>query len=66
VLEAWELDGCFLSQVDWGDVNYGSNDPVTIALTIRFDNAVQTTGGGVGTTVTSQTLVPGGTGTITS
>lgn len=63
VLEAWELDGCFLSQVDWGDMNYSSNDPVQIALNIRFDNAVQTVGGGVGTTVISQTLVPGGLGT---
>jgi hypothetical protein len=65
VLEAWELDGCFLSQVDWGDMAYNSNDQVQIALTIRFDNAIQTTGG-VGTSVRSQTLVPGGVGTVTS
>jgi hypothetical protein len=65
VLEAWELDGCFLSQVDWGDMAYNSNDQVQIALTIKFDNAVQTVGGGVGTTVVSQTLVPGGLGTAT-
>jgi hypothetical protein len=55
VLESWELDGCFLSSVDYGDMNYNSNDPVTIALTIRFDNAVQTAGGGVGTTVVTKT-----------
>jgi hypothetical protein len=48
VLESWELDGCFLSSVDWGDMAYSSNDPVQIALTMRFDNAVQTVGGGVG------------------
>jgi hypothetical protein len=65
VLEAWELDGCFLSQVDWGDMAYSSNDPVQIALTIKFDNAIQTVGGGVGTSVVSQTLVPGGLGTAT-
>lgn len=65
VLEAWELDGCFLSQVDWGDMAYNSNDPVQIALTIKFDNAIQTVGGGVGTTVVSPTLVPGGIGTAT-
>jgi hypothetical protein len=64
VLEAWELDGCFLSQVDWGDMAYNSNDPVQIALTVKFDNAVQTVGGGVGTSVASQTLVPGGLGTV--
>jgi hypothetical protein len=64
VLEAWELDGCFLSQVDWGDMAYNSNDPAQIQLNIKFDNAVQTVGGGVGTTVVSQTLIPNGTGTV--
>ena len=64
VLEAWELDGCFLSSVDWQELAYNSNDPVTIALNIKFDNAIQTVGGGVGTTVVSQTQVPGGLGTV--
>jgi hypothetical protein len=64
VLEAWELDGCFLSQVDYGDMNYGTNEDVRIALNIKFDNAIQTVGGGVGTPVISQTLVPNGLGTV--
>ena len=55
ILEQWELDGCFLSQVDWGDMAYNSNDPVQIALTIKFDNAIQTIGGGVGKSVVSTT-----------
>lgn len=55
VLEQWDLEGCFLSSVDYGDMAYNSNDPVQIAINIRFDNAVQTIGGGVGTTVISQT-----------
>ena len=55
VLEAWELDGCFLSSVDYGEMNYNSSDPVQIALSIRYDNAIQTTGGGVGTSVITQT-----------
>lgn len=42
ILETWELYGCLISAVDYGDMNYGSNDPVTIALTLRFDNALQT------------------------
>lgn len=41
VLETWELSGCMLSSVDYGDANYGTNDAMQIALTIRFDNAVQ-------------------------
>ena len=55
ILEQWELDGCFLSSVDYGDMNYSTNDPVQIALNIKFDNAVQTIGGGVGTSVVSRT-----------
>jgi hypothetical protein len=52
VLEAWELDGCFLTSVDYGDATYSSNDPMTIGLTIRYDNAIQTPiGSGIGSTV---------------
>lgn len=52
VLESWELDGCFIQNVDYGDMNYATNEPATIALTIRFDNAIQSpTGVGVGTLV---------------
>jgi hypothetical protein len=50
VLESWELYGCFLTDVNYNDVDYGSNDPVTITMSIRYDNAIQTTGG-VGSTV---------------
>lgn len=52
VLETWELYGCYLSTVDYGNLDYGDNSPATVALTIRFDNAVQTPlGNGVGATV---------------
>ena len=57
VLESWELDGCFLSSVDYGEMAYSSSDPVQIACNIKFDNAIQTVGGGVGTSVV--TLTPG-------
>lgn len=50
VLETWEIYGCYLSQVQYGEVNYASGtDMVKIQLTIKFDNAVQTPlGSGVG------------------
>jgi hypothetical protein len=52
VLETWELYGCFLTTVNYGDLSYSANDPVTIALTIRFDNAIQSPiGTGIGTLV---------------
>jgi hypothetical protein len=53
ILETWELYGCYLSTADYNDVNYATNDPVTIALTIRYDNALQTpVGSGIGATLT--------------
>ena len=52
VLESWELYGCFITQADYGDSDYGANDPMTVALTIRYDNAIQTPiGTGVGSVV---------------
>jgi hypothetical protein len=53
VLETWEMYGCYLSQADYGDNNYATNEPMTVALTIRYDNALQTpTGSGIGASVT--------------
>ena len=52
VLETWQIYGCLLSQVNYGEVNYTSNDPVKVQLTIKFDNAIQTPQGtGIGTLV---------------
>jgi hypothetical protein len=51
-LETWELYGCLVSGVNWNDLNYGDSGPVTIAMTMRFDNAIQTPiGSGIGATV---------------
>jgi hypothetical protein len=44
VLEKWELYGCFLKSADYGDANYGTNEPMTVALSITYDNAVQFAG----------------------
>ena len=41
VLETWECYGCYLKTANYGTLNYGSNEVATIALTIRYDNAVQ-------------------------
>ncbi len=52
VLETWEIYGCFLTTASYGTVNYGSNDAVTIDLTIQYDNAIQSPQGtGIGTAV---------------
>lgn len=41
VLECWELYGCYIASANYNTLAYSSNDPVTIGLSIRFDNAVQ-------------------------
>jgi hypothetical protein len=51
VLETWELYGCYLTSVNYNDANYGTSEPMTISMTIRFDNANQTPGQGVGTLI---------------
>lgn len=37
--EVWFLEGCFLQNVEYGEGNYSTNDPVMITLAIRYDNA---------------------------
>lgn len=52
VLETWELYGCFITNANYNQVDYNTNDPMTITLQIRYDNAIQTPlGTGVGTAV---------------
>lgn len=52
VLETWELYGCYLQAVNYNDLNYGTSEPVTMTLTMRFDNAIQTPiGSGFGASV---------------
>ncbi len=52
VLETWECYGCYVTEANYNTLNYATSEPVTIALTIQYDNAVQTPNGtGVGTNI---------------
>jgi len=51
VLETWNLYGCYIKNADYGALNYGESAPVTINMTITYDNANQGEGQGVGTLV---------------
>ena len=52
VLETWEMYGCFLTSANYGDLNYSSNEAVTVEMSIAYDNANQTpNGSGVGTEI---------------
>ena len=41
VLEEWMLEGCYLEQVQYDQMDYSSSDPTMITLTVRYDNATQ-------------------------
>lgn len=52
ILESWELYGCFIKSANYNTLDYKSNEPATIQLSIRFDNAVQSPlSGGIGVQV---------------
>ena len=61
VLDTFELYGCFIQNANYNTLAYATNDPVTIALAIRYDNAVQTVGGGI-----SAESIPSGGGTLST
>jgi hypothetical protein len=58
VLETWELYGCYVSQANYNTLAYETSAPVTVTLTLQYDNAVQTpentgVGSAVGRTINS-------------
>jgi hypothetical protein len=63
VLETFEMYGCYVQSTNWNTLAYNSNEPATITMSIRFDNAIQTPQGtGIGSNVgrTVNTLITGG------
>jgi|TARA_B110000503_G_scaffold38579_1_gene63351 hypothetical protein len=63
VLETFELYGCYLESTNYNSLNYATSEVVTVALTIRYDNAIQSPQGtGIGTAVgrTINTAITGG------
>ena len=63
VLETFELYGCYIESANYNQLAYQTSEPVTVTLSLRYDNAIQTPQGtGVGTAVgrTTNTLITGG------
>lgn len=63
VLETWEIYGCYLKTTNYNNLAYNANEAVTIQLSIRYDNAIQSPlGTGVGTNIGRSlgTFVTGG------
>ena len=63
VLETFELYGCYVESANYNTLAYNTSEPVTVTLSLRYDNAIQTPQGtGVGPAVgrTVNTLITGG------
>lgn len=45
VIERWTIEGSWIQNIDYGDLNYNTGEAVVITLTIRFDNARSELGG---------------------
>ena len=39
-VEQWKIVGAFISSAEFGDVDWSSNDPVMISLTLTYDYAI--------------------------
>ena len=63
ILETFELYGCYVENVNYNEMAYGTSEPATITMSISYDNCIQTPQGtGIGTAVarTIGTLSTGG------
>ena len=45
ILDSWELAGCYIQNVNYGENNYATSDPLQITVAIKFDNANHNIGG---------------------
>lgn len=43
IVDTWSLSGCYVENVEYGNNDYSTADPVQISLTIKYDNALHTT-----------------------
>lgn len=41
-LDSWELAGCYIQNVNYGENNYATSDPLQITVQIKYDNANHT------------------------
>lgn len=41
VIDRWHLVGCYIESANYNSLAYSANEPVTISLTLRYDNAIQ-------------------------
>lgn len=42
--DKWALQGCFISNIQYGDLNYADSNMVQVTVTLRYDHATHTLG----------------------
>lgn len=40
ILDTWSLLGCYIENVAYGNNDYATSDPITITVTLKYDNAI--------------------------
>jgi hypothetical protein len=60
VLETWEVYGCYVSEANYNTLAYSTSEPVTVSLTMQYDNAIQVDGSGGAVGVGAVVGRPGG------
>jgi hypothetical protein len=60
VLETWEVYGCYVSEANYNTLAYATSEPVTVSLTMQYDNAIQVDGAGGAVGVGAAVGRPGG------
>ena len=65
-LEVWECYGCYVESANYTDLKYSEQTPAMIDLSIRYDNAVQTTPSNAFGAAKSVQKFPGGTSALGS
>lgn len=45
VVEKWTIEGCWIQNNNWGELDYTTGEAVVVDLTLRFDHARQNIGG---------------------
>ena len=45
IIEEWVVEGCWLQNIDYTDLDYATSDAVQITTTVRYDHARQSLGG---------------------
>lgn len=55
-LDKWQLEGCFIQNVDYDQGDYAASDPVQVTIAVRYDNALHFAGGGTNLMPTGVTV----------